>query len=347
MRNKLRKLMMLTTAACLVSTSVMGVSAATLEDCFDADYYVSSYADLEEALGSDRAALFKHFKEYGIEEGRQANRYFDVKVYRERYADLDAAFGDDWDAYYDHYLTYGLFEGRSALASGEVFDAKTYAELYPDLKEAFGDDVLAYYMHYVTFGISEGRVFSKPAEASSGSADNAADTSVDNDSTNTPAEDSNVDNTVVPDDSVSSGMEELSFEEWVEALYQGLVQDDYVTVLALLDTFDSRKDECAAYEYVEWAQWDNEAAYDLTASDGTTVGIVVYWDKNGSINSIAAFVAYGEDRGFEYIDPGDHYVDKRAGGYSYLVGDVYYDVDAAGNINVMDMDNATLVVWHM
>lgn len=340
MRNKLRKLMMLTTAACLVSTSVMGVSAATLEDCFDADYYVSSYADLEEALGSDRAALFKHFKEYGIEEGRQANRYFDVKVYRERYADLDAAFGDDWDAYYDHYLTYGLFEGRSALASGEVFDAKTYAELYPDLKEAFGDDVLAYYMHYITFGIKEGRVFTlPPVVEDSGNSGNDEVVAVEED------------NSAV-------------VTEWVDAIGDSLVADDVDLTLSLLSEFPSLQDKCSSYENVGWAENTysvtvigtttyvtfDEVAYKFTTSDGTVVGVVVYTKDSGDITNLFAFVADADNNnGFDYIAAGDHFVARHYSTYmySFVKDDMYTTVTSDGEVYEEDLSDGHIVYgWH-
>ena len=88
------------------------VNAATLKDLFDEHYYADLYEDLKEAYGYDREALWNHYVQHGLAEGRPMNELFDVVKYRELYADLNAAFGDDWDAYINHYLTVGAKEGR-------------------------------------------------------------------------------------------------------------------------------------------------------------------------------------------------------------------------------------------
>lgn len=81
---------------------------------FDSAYYSSHYADLKAAFGTAREWLLKHFMEYGMREGRQANETFNVLAYRERYADLQAAFGEDLPMYYIHYMQYGFREGRNS-----------------------------------------------------------------------------------------------------------------------------------------------------------------------------------------------------------------------------------------
>ena len=128
--------------------------AASLKDVFDEHYYADSYGDVKEAYGYDREALWNHFRNFGMKEGRNMNMFFDVAKYRAQYADLEAVFGDDWGAYLNHYLTYGAKEGRD---TGTGFDALEYADRYSDLKEAFGDDVLALWHHYQTYGSAEQR----------------------------------------------------------------------------------------------------------------------------------------------------------------------------------------------
>lgn len=79
---------------------------------FDYLYYYYKYEDLQRAFGKDEVALFNHFINYGMKEGRQAHKDFDVLKYRDAYIDLREAFGDDLKSYYRHYLDYGLKEGR-------------------------------------------------------------------------------------------------------------------------------------------------------------------------------------------------------------------------------------------
>lgn len=82
---------------------------------FNPTYYANKYADLKKAFGVNATALFNHFKQYGMKEGRKASANFDVKVYKNTYADLRAAFGENLPLYYKHYIEYGKKEGRRAL----------------------------------------------------------------------------------------------------------------------------------------------------------------------------------------------------------------------------------------
>ena len=82
---------------------------------FDAAYYAGRYPDLMAAFGGDEAALFRHFIDFGMKEGRQACGLFNVWAYRERYPDSQEAFGADLPLYYRHYLQFGREEKRSPL----------------------------------------------------------------------------------------------------------------------------------------------------------------------------------------------------------------------------------------
>lgn len=86
---------------------------------FDHIAYADRYADLKEAFGYDKTALYTHYITYGIAEGRSADfsgtvSEFDYIAYADRYADLKEAFGYDETALYNHYVTYGIAEGRFA-----------------------------------------------------------------------------------------------------------------------------------------------------------------------------------------------------------------------------------------
>lgn len=79
---------------------------------FNADYYADNNKDLLAAFGHDRTALFNHFLNFGMKEGRRASVEFNPAAYKARYKDLRSAFGDDWKQYYLHYILSGKKEGR-------------------------------------------------------------------------------------------------------------------------------------------------------------------------------------------------------------------------------------------
>lgn len=75
-------------------------------------YYILANPDVYKAFGSDSTALFQHFLDYGMKEGRIASPEFNVLTYQSYYPDLVAAFGDDLESYYMHYMNTGKAEGR-------------------------------------------------------------------------------------------------------------------------------------------------------------------------------------------------------------------------------------------
>lgn len=92
---------------------------------FDASYYYNAYPDVAEAIGMDDEALFNHFVNYGVKEGRNASEDFNVQAYRQRYTDLQQAFGSNLASYCSHYVNYGRSEGRNAGADGLVVTVTT------------------------------------------------------------------------------------------------------------------------------------------------------------------------------------------------------------------------------
>ena len=119
---------MLAVAACagLLMTNPAFTEAATAAErsayqaVFDADYYRSAYPDVAAAFGNNKAALFNHFVNYGLREGRSCSADFNPQAYRAKYADLQQAFGDDMVAYCRHYVTCGKAEGRDGGGTGSV-----------------------------------------------------------------------------------------------------------------------------------------------------------------------------------------------------------------------------------
>ena len=139
---------------------------------FDASYYAKNNKDLKIAFGNDENALFQHFLNYGMSEGRQASAEFNVKSYRNAYADLRQAFGNDLKSYYLHYMNCGKREGRKTTGVTSLqnpvtaYNGKDYAAVYnydyyiskySDLKKAFAGDDSAAIRHFVECGMAEGR----------------------------------------------------------------------------------------------------------------------------------------------------------------------------------------------
>lgn len=133
----------------------MTVHAANYADLFDAAYYAEKNPDVVAAYGTDPNALYAHYVNNGINEGRNAGPLFDVKKYRENNQDLEGQYADNWAAYVNQYLTEGLKEGR--IGYGEDFDAASYANRYSDLRNVYGYDLKGLYTHYITCGKKEGR----------------------------------------------------------------------------------------------------------------------------------------------------------------------------------------------
>ncbi len=135
---------------------------------FNAQYYLSRYADLKAAYGTDAAAALHHFVEYGMAEGRQASAEFNLSIYKENYADLQNAFGSDNVLYYLHYMNYGKTEGRKAATKlpSTVYEGTDYSSVYNyeyyrennvDLARAYGDVSDKFLEHFVKYGMTEGR----------------------------------------------------------------------------------------------------------------------------------------------------------------------------------------------
>lgn len=80
---------------------------------FNATEYAEMYPDVVAAVGTDEDALWNHFVNYGLAEGRNINRSFNVFAYRASYADLRKEFGNNLASYYEHYVLCGKEEGRA------------------------------------------------------------------------------------------------------------------------------------------------------------------------------------------------------------------------------------------
>lgn len=114
---------------------------------FDADYYYETYPDVAAVCGSKESALFNHFVNFGVKEGRSASADFNPQAYRQRYADLQQAFGSDMAAYCRHYVNYGIKEGRVGSADGQTI--VTPSTQSTNTQQATGNVIGSYTTSYV------------------------------------------------------------------------------------------------------------------------------------------------------------------------------------------------------
>ena len=105
------------------TTPIAGLKKMEDGGLFDAAYYAATYPDVAAAVGNDEAALYNHYVNYGVNEGR---------------------------------TPYAV--GPKVMEDGNLFDAVYYATTYPDVVAALGADEVALYNHYVNYGINEGRL---------------------------------------------------------------------------------------------------------------------------------------------------------------------------------------------
>ena len=77
--------------------------------------YMNYNPDLAAIFSDNQKALFEHFINNGMKEGRQASSEFILAAYKANNPDLVAIFGDDNAKYYEHYISSGKAEGRKAI----------------------------------------------------------------------------------------------------------------------------------------------------------------------------------------------------------------------------------------
>ena len=127
----------LLTVTCVLTAAPASAQALTLTSGnFNSKRYADEYGDLHAAFGYNHEALWQHYVNYGMKEGRAA---YSTDGERATYAaEFTAAQG-------------------GALTS-DNFDSARYANDYKDLRCAFGYDHAALWNHYLTYGKREGRI---------------------------------------------------------------------------------------------------------------------------------------------------------------------------------------------
>lgn len=126
------------------ASPVIAVEAAdnvdqALRNNFDAVFYANKYADVKAAFGTDANALFNHFKQHGMTEGRMMNVNFDPKAYISAYSDVAAYCNGDYRKAYEHYVMHGIAEGRT-LTTGDALNKKWADEAKAEEKKNNNND---------------------------------------------------------------------------------------------------------------------------------------------------------------------------------------------------------------
>lgn len=119
MKRKLRIKSILGVVMCVCllfggAVSAQAAQASLTKLTFDVDYYYNTYPDLQAAFGYDYNALYNHYLQYGLREGRSGNEEFNCFNYMNNYADLRGAFGGNYVSYCQHYEQHGKAENRNA-----------------------------------------------------------------------------------------------------------------------------------------------------------------------------------------------------------------------------------------
>jgi len=128
---------------------------ASIEEClYNADYYANANMDVAVALNHDKEAMYQHWLNHGVTEGRNASMVFNAKYYLEVNPDVAKIVGNDYKAAYEHFVTTGLLEGRE---SSPVFSVKYYLQANTDVANAFNGDYISAAKHFNLNAIAEGR----------------------------------------------------------------------------------------------------------------------------------------------------------------------------------------------
>ena len=129
---------------------------------FDPEFYANNYADVKATCGTDEEALYRHFVEYGIEEGRCASPYFDVSFYlNQNEYNLRYSFHGDYTQAFAHFVS--NMDRAEALRNSPkqlspLFDTGYYAQAYPELVQQGLDTEFELLEHFALVGCEEGRV---------------------------------------------------------------------------------------------------------------------------------------------------------------------------------------------
>jgi len=121
---------------------------------FNADWYLTQYPDVAEAVRQGLITAEEHFAQFGNAEGRAAGPLFNPEDYLAANPDVAAAVAAGLMSAYDHFLQFGAGEGRSPLS---LFDPEFYLSQNPDVAAAVAAGLMTATEHFLEFGQGEPR----------------------------------------------------------------------------------------------------------------------------------------------------------------------------------------------
>lgn len=100
---------------------------------FDGTWYLNAYSDVEGAIGRGLASDPEdHYRRFGVQEGKNPNRFFSEKLYRRFYPDVEAAIaGGFYRTGFQHFVRDGEREGRRP--NPMPVDETWYCEEHPEV----------------------------------------------------------------------------------------------------------------------------------------------------------------------------------------------------------------------
>lgn len=116
---------------------------------FEALFYYTRYPDLQQSIGYNETALYNHWLNIGLKEGRCASPYFDVSYYLNYNDDIKATYGNDYLGAYNHYKTFISKEYRKL---SPILDLSYYKANNSDLSSFTGEELLN---HFKNLGVNE------------------------------------------------------------------------------------------------------------------------------------------------------------------------------------------------
>lgn len=119
---------------------------------FDPHYYFWKYPDVANVTGFDPQALFDHYQNSGMAEGRYPNMQAE---WRAAVGHVDTA--EEREAFL-MVIPASAVNPDNANSDLPQFDPVYYYNTYADVAEVIGKDPVALLQHYFAYGYSEGRL---------------------------------------------------------------------------------------------------------------------------------------------------------------------------------------------
>ncbi|MGD1862222.1 MAG: hypothetical protein ACFB0E_19920 [Leptolyngbyaceae cyanobacterium] len=141
-----------------VPNSDVTINGLQLNLLFDETFYLAANPDVAQAVAAGGLASgFDHFRQFGLQEGRNPSMLFDEAFYLSQNPDVAAAVAANGiSSGLSHYVSFGAAEGRDP---SDFFDESDYLLNNSDVQAAVDAGAFTSgFDHYLEFGSAEGRL---------------------------------------------------------------------------------------------------------------------------------------------------------------------------------------------